>query len=135
MIDDLTDTATDGVNSNPYQAYKNYVNQVYRDMKGGPLDLQIPVLFILIAAVVVTGIFYLAHGINKKGAKTTLATTYVNGGKPVMNSKQDVLYDKRVVSRKIETSSGGSGGGRSSGGGGHHTSSGGHSHGGGGGRH
>lgn len=70
----------------------------------------------------------------KDGAVT--ASTYVEGGRPVMKARADDFIRKSVVTRKIETSSGGSGGGSShSGGGGHHTSSSGASHGGGSHRH
>ena len=85
----------------------------------------------LLVSTIVAGIFVITHLSSKAGKNTTTATTYIEGGKPVMNLQRDDLVRKHVSQRRIETSSS-SGGGSSSGGrGGAHVSSGGHVHGGG----
>ena len=126
-IQDVIDVATDGVNSDPYTAYKNMINKVYDDMNG----IRIPGVLIFIVALVVALIFMCTKRYSGKTKKTTVASTYLTGGQPTVNAVKDELYDKKVTHRVIQTSSSSGGGG----GGGHHTSSGGHSHGGGGGRH
>ena len=92
---------------------------------------QIPVLFMVIAAAITAVVYLMIHLNDNKGRKTTVSTTYVNGGRPVLKHRQDILVNTHVTQRHIERSSSGGGGG----GGGHHTSAGGHSHGGGGGHH
>ena len=84
----------------------------------------------LVVPIVAAGIFVATHLRSKEGKNTTTATTYIAGGKPVMNLQRDDFIRKHVSQRRIQTSSssgGSSGGGR----GGAHVSSGGHSHGGG----
>lgn len=109
------EVACDGVNSDPYKAYSNFVNCVAKDMSV-MIGIEIPAIIIIIAALIVALIFFFAKKANPKGKKTTIASTYVEGGKPVINVQQDMLYDKKLTSRTIQTSS--SGGGRSGGGGG-----------------
>lgn len=131
MINDLIDLVTENSNSDPYGSYVDYVNQVARDMTGS-ISFNIPIIFVFAAAFIIALVFFISKISNKKGVKTTTNRTYIVDGFPRINNAQDNLYDKKVVSRVIQTSSSGGGSG---GGGGHHTSSGGHSHGGGGGRH
>jgi uncharacterized membrane protein YgcG len=80
--------------------------------------------------MIVTAIYLTFNLIQSKGKKTTVANTYVAGGRPLMRRNEDIFMHKHVTQHHIDTSSGGGGGG-----GGHHISSGGHSHGGGGGHH
>lgn len=128
-INNLIDDVTSKVNEDPYEAYKTYVESVYRHMSGKS-GLGISLFIALISAGIVTVCYLCIHLNKNKGQKTTVSTTYVNGGRPVMNRQQDILVNTHVTRRHIERSdSGGSGGG------GHHTSAGGHSHGGGGGHH
>lgn len=129
MIQRLNNKVMDIVNENPYEAYKTYVNTLSKDMSGAFIGYDMPIGVILAFAVLVTAIYISVHITGNKGKKTTLPITYVTGGHPTMNVKEDALVSKFVTSRRIQTSSGGSGGG------GGHTSAGGHSHGGGGGRH
>lgn len=126
-IEDVLDAVYKEVETNPYLAYRAYVESVYREMTGRN-NLIMKLLVILVPAVVCF-IFIGANIKPKAGEKTVNSRTYVNGGKAKMNEERDVFLRKKVSQRRIESSS--SGGGRSGGGGGHR-SSGGFSHGGGG---
>ena len=131
MIENMDQVILDGLSVSPYQAYENYVKQLGKDMSTGALSgFSIPSYIIVLVALLITAIYTAVFLIQNKGRKTTVATTYVNGGKPNLNQVQDIFLTKHITTRVIETSSGG---GRQ-GGGGDHISSGGHSHGGGGGR-
>jgi len=124
--------------TDPYRAYMAYVDRVASLMSSSrsgmePLPVPAVVILPLIAALV-----YALMNLKQKAAKdTTTASTYVEGGKPVMKARADDFIRKNVVTRRIETgsSSGGRGGSHSRGGGGHHTSRSGASHGGGSRRH
>lgn len=134
MIDRIMDVFYENVDSDPYLAYKTFVDNVYNDMTdSGPMAEEIPHYLSYLCGAVAALIYILVNLSSRKGRKTVNTRTYVNGGQPNYKRKEDMFLRKNVTSRTIETSSGGSGGGHSSGGGGgHHTSSGGHSHGGGG---
>ena len=126
MIDHALDVFYENVDTNPYIAYKDFVDQVYADMSGAeqvPMPWYMPIAM----AAIVTIIFIIINLANRKGKKTTNQRSYVNGGQPRIRRREDVFLRKNVTSRTIETSSGGGGGG-----GGHHHSSSGASHGGGG---
>lgn len=130
-INRLLDQVCANVNNDPYGAYVTYVNSLSRTMSNEGGYTQMPMSSILLVAFIVT-IIYVIYGVcTNKGKKTTTASTYVAGGRPVFNDRRDVFVTKHTTSRHIQRSSSGGGGG----GGGHHISSGGHSHGGGGGRH
>ncbi|NLL77980.1 MAG: TPM domain-containing protein [Clostridiales bacterium] len=124
LVDHLLDNVYRYVEKNPYKAYKTYVNEVYHDMTGtGEITAFLPYWLPFVLSVVIALIFIAVHWSYKKGKKTTLATTYVSGGEPGMNRKEDTLINKVVTKRHIERSSesgGGIGSGGSSGGGGHH---------------
>lgn len=129
MVDDLLDEVYLYVEDDPYKAYETYVNEFYYDMTDtGQLTESLPFWSPFAAAAVIAIVFIAVHWSSKKGNKTTMATTYVNGGTPHLKMKEDTLINKVVTRRHIERNTGSSGGG-SSGGGGH--SGGGH-HGGGG---
>lgn len=129
-IQNVLDAVYRYIENDPYKAYEAYVNQVYYDMTGKSSDMvQVPGIYLFLIALIAMVIFVAVHWNYKKGKKTVVATTYVNGGRPRMNRREDVLVDKRVTKRRIQTSSS-SGGGHRGGGGGSH-SHGGH-HGGGG---
>lgn len=130
MIDRILDEFYEYVDSNPYRAYKEFVEHVARDMSPNRTKVEIPWYVPIVVAVVATVVFILLNLSNRKGRKTTTQRSYINGGQPHMRHKEDLFIRKSVTQRKIETSSGGGSG--SSGGGGHHTSSSGASHGGGG---
>lgn len=122
-VDGVLDAVYEYVEENPYKAYKAYINQVYYDMSGKLFDMsQVPAMLPFGIALIVMLVFVLIHWTSKKGRKTVVATTYVNGGRPHMNNQQDILVNKVVTKRRIQTSSGsggsGGGGGRSHGG--HH---------------
>lgn len=117
--------------TDPYRAYEAYIDTVSSVMSGGgsvPFSFGIAFLTSIVAAL----IYALVNLHQKKAADTTTASTYVDGGKPVMRARADDFIRKNVVSRRIETSSSGGGGSSHGGGAGHHTSRSGASHGGGG---
>lgn len=131
MLDRVIDDVNAKVNDNPYEAYKTYVNNIYRYMSGHGLAAEkISFSMIVVIALVISVIYLLVHLSMNKGRRTTLSNTYVNGGNPKINQMQDLFLTRNVTTRKIQTSSGKSGGG-----GGHHTTRGGHSVGGRGGHH
>ena len=126
-IDHILDNVYRYVESDPYRAYKTYINDFYHDMMGiNVVHMNVsgfvPWLIGIITSVIFTSLNWKA----KRGAKTTTASTYVDGTEPQFRVREDRFLRKSVVHHKIE-SSGGGGGGHS--GGGH---SGGGSHGGGG---
>ena len=131
MIDRILDDFYEYVDTDPYLAYKNFVDDVYRDLSPSESTVVMPWYMPVFVAVVATAIFIAVNMTNRKGKKTTNQRSYVNGGQPKMRRKEDLFIRKSVTSRTIETSSGG-GSGSGGGGGGHHTSSSGASHGGGG---
>lgn len=129
-IDQALDRVDAYIGSDPYKAYSSCINYIADEMSGNSSELRGMVLLLaLIVPLIVAGIFVATHLRSKEGKTTTTATTYVTGGKPVMNQQRDDFVRKHVTQRRIQTSSssGGSGGGY----GGAHRSSGGHSHGGG----
>lgn len=128
MIDRILDDFYEYVDTDPYLAYKNFVDDVYRDLSSSESGVVMPWYVPVLIAAVVTVIFIVVNMTNRKGKKTTNQRSYVNGGQPKMRRKEDLFIRKSVTSRTIETSSGGGSGG----GGGHHISSSGASHGGGG---
>lgn len=136
-IDDVLRAVAKYNKADPYKAYMAYIDEVYSLMSSAYGSQS--TLFSLGAVIVlplIAALGYAVTNLNQKKAKdTTTASTYVEGGKPVMREKADDFIRKSVVTRKIESGSsgsGGRGGGSShSGGGGHHTSRSGASHGGG----
>lgn len=119
------------IESDPYRAYSACINYIADKMSGYGNSIGIVVLLAVFVPIITAAIFVATHLRSKEGQKTTTATTYIAGGKPVMNQQRDDFIRKSVSQRRIQNSSS-SGGGHSSGGhGGAHRSSGGHSHGGG----
>ena len=119
------------IESDPYKAYSASINYIADVMSGGRTEFRgIFLMLALLVPIIAAGVFVGTHLRSKEGKNTTTATTYIAGGKPVMNLQRDDFVRKHVSQRRIQTSSssGGSGGG---GRGGAHVSSGGHSHGGG----
>ena len=98
----------------------------------GAFTIYISTIALVIFTFALALIYTLVHIGGNRKSKTTIPTTYVNGGKPQINNQQDLLISKNITQRRIETNTGGGGGG---GGGGGHMSGGGFSHGGGGGSH
>ena len=130
-IDQALDRVDKYISSDPYKAYSSCINYIADKMSGKNSELGGTVrMLALIVPIIAAGIFVATHLRSKEGKNTTTATTYVAGGKPVMNQQRDDFIRKHVSQRRIETSSSSSGS-RSSGHGGAHHSSGGHSHGGG----
>lgn len=126
MINEILDDVYVRVESNPYLAYRSYIQNVASFHSQGS---RISPLVCLIIPSVAAVIFAFIHLDKRTGKKTTTSETYVQGGAPEMKVVVDQLVDKAVTSRVIQASSGSGG---SSGGGGGHRSSGGVSHGGGG---
>lgn len=131
-IDRVLDAVDAWYDTNPYKAYKAYVDKVEDLMSGSLPAVPWPVVAVL--PVFVALIYTMSHLKQSKAQNTTAVNTYVAGGRPELRDKTDAFIRKSVVTRKIQTESS-TGGGRSGGGGGHHTSSGGASHGGGSHRH
>lgn len=133
MIDRILDKFYENVDTDPYLAYKTFVDNVYYDMSdSGQMVMEYPPYLSYLCAAVVAAIYMIVNLTLRKGRKTTNTRTYVNGGQPIYRRREDMFLRKRVTSRTIDTGSGSGGGHSGGGGGGHHTSSGGHSHGGGG---
>lgn len=128
-IDNLINDVCYTVNSDPYGAYRTYVESLSRKMSNQGTVEPIPMLYILLAAFIITLVYVIIGVVHNKGKRTTTANTYVAGGQPLFHDRRDIFVTRHTTSRRIQSSSGGGGGG------GHHISSGGHSHGGGGGRH
>lgn len=127
-IDHILDNVYRYVENNPYRAYKTYVNDFYHDMMGiNVVHLNVPGFVPWLAGIIAAVIFILCNWRAKRGAKTTTATTYVDGREPQFRVREDRFIRKHVTQHKIESSSGGGHGGGHSGGG-----HGGGSHGGGG---
>lgn len=134
------DTVLDAVDAyyatDPYRAYMAYIDRISSLMSGGTQTDSFSFATSFVLPLIAALIYALTNLSQKKAKDTTTASTYVEGGKPVMKARADDFIRKSVVTRKIETSSsGGHSGGGHSGGGGHHTSSSGASHGGGSHRH
>lgn len=133
-IDQVLYAVDDYYATDPYRAYRAYVEEVCElmdDSPGLPFSWGLVVLLPIVVAL-----FYAVTGASQKKAENTVAVNaYVAGGKPEMKGREDALIRKNVTARRIETSSSGGGSGRSGGGGGHHHSSSGASHGGGSHRH
>lgn len=131
-IDRALDRVDKYIDSNPYKAYSSCINYIADKMSGRNSEAGGFVRTLaLIVPIIAAGIFVATHLRSKEGQNTTTATTYVAGGKPVMNQQRDDFVRKHVSQRRIETSSSSSGSRSSGGHGGAHHSSGGHSHGGG----
>lgn len=129
-IDQALTCVDDYIDSDPCSAYSAGILYIAEEMSREGTGLgSVFFLLLLIVPIAVAGVFTGTHLRGREGKNTTTATTYVEGGKPVMNVQRDDFVRKHVSQRRIETSSssGGGGGGR----GGAHVSSGGHSHGGG----
>lgn len=120
MISEVLDAIYYRAKSDPYNAYKYYIENMYKEMSGNGNNIELNPLLLLVITVVVAGIFISTHLKVKEGQKTTASTTYVENGSVKFNVKRDELVNKYVTSRVIpqSTSGGGGGGGgrRSSGG-------------------
>ena len=120
MISDLLDDIYYKAKIDPYEAYKYYIENMYREMSGQANKINLPPFILFIIAIVAATIFIATHMKSKEGSKTTTASTYVENGSVQFKVRTDQLVNKYVTSRVIQTSSssGGSrsGGGRSSGG-------------------
>lgn len=121
MISEVLDEVYYKAKSDPYDAYKYYIEDMYREMSGKNSGINLNPFVLFSIAVVAAAVFIATHIKVKEGKKTTTSNTYVENGSVKFNVKRDELVNKYVTSRKIETSSGGGGGhggggGRSSGG-------------------
>ena len=127
-IECVLDAVDAKIGTDPYAAYKAYVDETCRRMKGVS-DLSIPWAVIILFPLAVGVIYAICHLNQKKAEDTTRADTYVSNSSNMMRSQNDAFLRKSLTKRKIETSSSSGGGGGHGGG---HISSGGVSHGGGG---
>lgn len=126
-VEHILDAVYEYVEQDPYLAYEAYVNTFYDSVPHiNDYSAFFPTSISFKIALAAAAIFILIHIGFNKGKKTTMATTYVNGGKPRMKRKEDTFLNKTVTRRHIERSSGSSGSGSRGG------SSGGGRHGGGG---
>lgn len=136
-INEILDAVDWYYDSNPYKAYKAYIDTTcsYLDSSilsivgGGTYFLGATVISLIVVAV------YAFSHLGKNRAAKVPVNAYVEGGRPVTRNRRDDFIRKSVVKRHIETSSGGGGRSSRSGGGGGHRSSSGARHGGGGRRH
>lgn len=122
-IDHILDNVYRYVESDPYRAYKTYVNDFYHDMLGiNMIHMNVPGSVPWLIGIITSVIFILINWRAKKGIKTTTANTYVDGMEPQFKVREDRFLRKSVVHHKIQSSSGGGGshGGGHSGGGGSH---------------
>ena len=121
-IDHILDRVYQDIETNPYKAYKTYVNDFYDDMMGSRIfHADVPRGLPIIAGVIVALIFIAVNWKSKSGKKTTTANTYVKGQTPNFINRQDIFIRKTVTQRRIQSSSssGGHGGGGGHSGGGH----------------
>lgn len=126
-IDHILDRVYRDIESNPYLAYKTYVNDFYDDMMGSRFyDADVSKGLPFVIGVIAAIIFIVMNWKSRSGKDTTTAVTYVTGKRANFSNSKDLFLRKTVTKRHIETSSGSGGGGHSGGGGG------GGSHGGGG---
>lgn len=116
-LDRVFDAVYRYVERDPYKAYEEYVNTFTKNMRGGT-DVTMPGWLPPAAAVLAALVFISVHIGKRRGQKTTMAVTYVNGGRPVIHKKEDIFINKVVTSRRIQRSDSGSGGGGRGGGGG-----------------
>lgn len=133
-IDSVLDAVYAYIGTDPYRAYKAYVDRVGDLLDSSIASSLAPFSWVMVLVLpVVIALVYAFYGLHQKNAENTVAVNaYVAGGKPVLKDKTDTFLRKNVVTKRIETNSGGGNRARSSGGGGHHRSSSGASHGGGG---
>ncbi len=133
--DRVLDAMYDYIDGAPYRAYYEALEELaYYGRNGyqGNIPVNWPLIIILPGIVAI--IYALYYSKQSKAKDTTQASTYVENGTPIMNSRADDFLRKNVVSRRIETSSGSGGSGGGHRGGGSHgsfRSSSGRSHGGG----
>ncbi len=144
LIDELSDWDESEIydavdvyyDSNPYKAYKAYIDAVCSRLGGGILDSVGGGTYFLgstLISIVIAGVYAFSH-LGKNRAEKVPVNAYVAGGRPVTKNRRDDFIRKNVVKRHIETNSGGGGGSSRSGGSSVHRSSSGARHGGGGGR-
>ncbi|MCM1252262.1 MAG: TPM domain-containing protein [Clostridium sp.] len=127
-IDHILDRVYRYVETNPYRAYKVYINDFYDDMTGLRLvHMNVSKGLSFILGILAAAVFILLNWKSRSGKDTTTAVTYVEGGREQFTNRQDIFLRKSVVKRRIQT-----GGGSHGGGGGHSGGGGGGSHGGGG---
>lgn len=130
-INDVLDDVYKYIDTDPYRAYRAYVESVAEKMSD-KRDFGWLSLFIFIVPAAVMFFFIPAKLKSSIGADTLRPETYVCGGKPAMREHRDRLVNQYVTRRQIPRPSGGGTRSGGSGGGGGHVSSGGVSHGGGG---
>lgn len=128
-VDHILDRVYRYVETNPYRAYKTYVNDFYDDMTGIRLfHKDVPKGLPIFIGILAAAIFIPLNWKSGSGVKTTTAATYLDGGRERFTNKQDIFIRKTVVKHRIQTNSGGGhGGGHSGGGGGGSHGGGGHS--------
>ncbi|MDE7223441.1 MAG: TPM domain-containing protein [Acetatifactor sp.] len=102
------------IDSDPYKAYSSCINYIADKMSGKNSETGgIVLLLALIVPLIAAGVFVATHLRSKEGKTTTTATTYIAGGKPVMNQQRDDFVRKHVTQMRLQpiSASGGSGGG------------------------
>lgn len=109
----ILDEVLVNVDSDPYGAYCAFVNTFADEY-----NKVIPSWAILLVGVIGTAIFVGMNLNPKSGKKTTVASTYVTGGRPDIRVQNDFFINKVVTKRVIPKSNGGGGGHGGGGGGG-----------------
>lgn len=139
QVEEVLYAVDDYYDTNPYKAYKAYIDTVCRYLDGGSRRLADSGTYAVgafVISLIVAAIYAASHLGKNKVRDDVAVNAYVAGGRPTIRQRGDDFIRKSVVKRHIETGgSGGGGGSHHSGGGGHHTSHSGASHGGGGHRH
>ena len=98
QINHILDNVYRHVESDPYRAYKTYVNDFYHDMMGiNMFSVYVPRYIPWLIGMVSAVIFIFCNWRSKKGKKTTTAVTYVAGGKPEFRVRQDRFIRKTVT--------------------------------------
>ena len=116
-LNGLIDNMLRYVESDPYRAYKTYVEDFYRGMMGmSVVHVNIPRWATFIVGIIAAIFFVALNWRAKKGKKTTVAATYVEGMEPHFSVREDRFLRKSVVKHKIESNNSSGGGSRGSGG-------------------
>lgn len=108
------------VETDPYEAYKNYILYIQRQMDSSvvPVGNREFTIALVIVSFITTLIFILCNIRPKEGKVTTDDYTYVVRNSVNMRTNQDMFIRKHVTKRHVPKSSGSSGGGGGSFGGG-----------------
>ena len=93
-----------GMEDGAYKAYMDYIDTTcYLMSVTEAVSMTMFIPCIVLATAVAALIYALVNLHQKKAKDTTTSTTYVSGGRPVINVQRDDFIRKNVVKRRIET--------------------------------